>query len=71
MCGAAYELPEWMRQVHLQKCIFYTLNLFTFDRSGNFFIAECWVLERKMDTVLQCLQRGVVCYFFFKLKNYY
>ncbi|KAI1725099.1 v-type ATPase subunit family domain-containing protein [Ditylenchus destructor] len=57
--GAAFELPEWVRQVHLQKCIFHTLNLFTFDTSGNFFVAECWVRERKMDDVLQTLQRGV------------
>uniref|UniRef100_A0A915DBS8 V-type proton ATPase subunit a n=1 Tax=Ditylenchus dipsaci TaxID=166011 RepID=A0A915DBS8_9BILA len=57
--GAAFELPEWVRQVHLQKCIYHTLNLFTFDTSGNFFVAECWVLERKMDAVLQTLQRGV------------
>ncbi|KAI3411951.1 hypothetical protein GPALN_002007 [Globodera pallida] len=57
--SVAFELPERTRQVHLQKYIFHTLNCFTFDSSGNFFVAECWVLEREMDTVLQLLHRAV------------
>ncbi|KAL3077557.1 hypothetical protein niasHS_012263 [Heterodera schachtii] len=57
--SVAFELPERTRQVHLQKYIFHTLNYFTFDTSGNFFVAECWVLEREMDTVLQLLHRAV------------
>ena len=56
--GAAFELPEWLRQVHLQKCIFHTLNSFTFDTSGQFFIAECWVLERKMDITIADLEHA-------------
>uniref|UniRef100_A0A914ICX3 V-type proton ATPase subunit a n=1 Tax=Globodera rostochiensis TaxID=31243 RepID=A0A914ICX3_GLORO len=43
--SVAFELPERTRQVHLQN--------------GNFFVAECWVLEREMDTVLQLLHRAV------------
>nr|CAD2180426.1 unnamed protein product [Meloidogyne enterolobii] len=57
--SVAFELPEWTRQIHLQKYIFHTLNCFTFDTSGNFFVAECWILEREMDTVLQILHRAV------------
>ncbi|CAD5224728.1 unnamed protein product [Bursaphelenchus xylophilus] len=57
--GAAFELPEWVRTAHLQKCVYHTLNLFTFDTSGNFFVAECWVPERELDAVFQTLQRGV------------
>ncbi|KAH7725553.1 v-type proton ATPase subunit a isoform 4 [Aphelenchoides avenae] len=57
--NAAFELPEWVRQVHLQKAVFATLNLFTFDTSGNFFVAECWAPERELDTILQALYRGV------------
>lgn len=64
-------MPEWVRQVHLQKCIFHTLNLFTFDTSGNFSVAECWVEERKMDSLLQALYRGVVKFFKPFFKNYY
>lgn len=63
--GVAFELPEWTRQVHLQKYIFHTLNCFTFDTSGNFFVAECWVLEREMDTILQTLHRAVVSFHIF------
>ncbi|KAI6202062.1 V-type proton ATPase subunit a [Aphelenchoides besseyi] len=57
--GAAFELPEWVRTVHLQKCVYHTLNLFKFDTSGNFFVAECWIAERELDCVFQALQRGI------------
>ncbi|KAI6219820.1 V-type proton ATPase subunit a [Aphelenchoides fujianensis] len=57
--GAAFELPEWVRIVHLQKCVYHTLNLFKFDTSGNFFVAECWIPERELDCVFQALQRGI------------
>ncbi|CAD5218970.1 unnamed protein product [Bursaphelenchus okinawaensis] len=56
---AASQLPEWARTVHLQKCVYHALNLFTFDTSGNFFVAECWLPERELDAVFQTLQRGV------------
>ncbi|KAI6177526.1 V-type proton ATPase subunit a [Aphelenchoides bicaudatus] len=57
--GAAFELPGWVRTVHLQKTIYHTLNLLTFDTSGNFFVAESWIPERELDSCLQALQRGV------------
>lgn len=60
MKNAAYELPEWQRQVHLQKTVYHTLNKFTHDLSGNFHIAECWVPEDQIQKVVQALQKGCV-----------
>uniref|UniRef100_A0A914BXQ8 V-type proton ATPase subunit a n=1 Tax=Acrobeloides nanus TaxID=290746 RepID=A0A914BXQ8_9BILA len=58
LSNAAVGLPEWNRQVHLQMAIYHALNNFTFDTSGNFFVAECWVPEIEIDDVMQALQRG-------------
>ncbi|KAE9551407.1 hypothetical protein FO519_005387 [Halicephalobus sp. NKZ332] len=58
MRNAAYELPEWQRQIVLQKTVYHTLNKFTHDLSGNFHIAECWVPEDQIANVTEALQRG-------------
>lgn len=55
---AAFELTEWQRQVVLQKTVYHTLNKFTHDLSGNFYIAECWVPEDQIDKVIESLQKG-------------
>lgn len=60
MKNAAYELPEWQRQIILQKTVYHTLNKFTHDLSGNFHIAECWVPEDQINVVTEALQRGCV-----------
>lgn len=54
----AYDLPEWQREIHLHKSIYHTLNKFTYDSSGNFVIAECWVPETHFDSVKDALQKG-------------
>uniref|UniRef100_A0AC35FMI1 V-type proton ATPase subunit a n=2 Tax=Panagrolaimus sp. PS1159 TaxID=55785 RepID=A0AC35FMI1_9BILA len=54
----AYDLPEWQREIHLQKSIYHTLNKFTYDSSGNFVIAECWVPDVHFESVKEALQKG-------------
>lgn len=47
-------------QVRLQKAVYHTLNLFTFDSIGKFFVAECWVPLSDLENVRQALERAVV-----------
>lgn len=47
-------------QVCMQKSVYYTLNLFTFDAIGKFFIAECWVPYVDLENVRLALEEGVV-----------
>uniref|UniRef100_A0A7E4W610 V-type proton ATPase subunit a n=1 Tax=Panagrellus redivivus TaxID=6233 RepID=A0A7E4W610_PANRE len=58
MKNAAYDLPEWQRQIHIQKTVFHTLNKFRYDSSGNFGIAECWIPEIYLEEVREALQSG-------------
>lgn len=44
----------------MQKSVYYTLNLFTFDAIGKFFIAECWVPSADLENVRLALEEGVV-----------
>lgn len=57
--AAAGNLREWQKQVHMQKAVYHTLNLFTFDSIGKFFVAECWVPLSDLENVRQALERGV------------
>lgn len=44
----------------MQKSVYYTLNLFTFDAIGKFFVAECWVPYADLENVRLALEEGVV-----------
>ena len=44
----------------MHKSIYHTLNLFTFDGIGKFFVAECWVPLREVHNVRAALELGVV-----------
>ncbi|KAI1733055.1 v-type ATPase subunit family domain-containing protein [Ditylenchus destructor] len=57
--AAAVNLRSWMKQARLHKSIYHTLNLFTFDGIGKFFVAECWVPLREIDNVRIALETGV------------
>lgn len=57
--AAAGNLKGWQKQVRMQKSVYHTLNLFTFDSIGKFFVAECWVPLSDLDNVRQALERGV------------
>jgi V-type H+-transporting ATPase subunit a len=58
--AAAANVRAWLKQVRLYKSIYHTLNLFTFDGIGKFFVAECWIPLKDIDNVRQALERGVV-----------
>uniref|UniRef100_A0A0N5ABB5 V-type proton ATPase subunit a n=1 Tax=Syphacia muris TaxID=451379 RepID=A0A0N5ABB5_9BILA len=57
--AAAGNLKEWRKQIRLQKAVYHTLNLFTFDSIGKFFVAECWIPLSDLENVRQALERGV------------
>ncbi|VDM37841.1 unnamed protein product [Toxocara canis] len=57
--AASSNLREWQKQVRMQKSVYHTLNLFTFDSIGKFFVAECWVPLDDMQNVRVALERGV------------
>lgn len=44
----------------MQKSVYHTLNLFTFDAIGKFFVAECWVPYADLENVRLALEKGVV-----------
>lgn len=44
----------------MQKAVYQTLNLFTFDSIGKFFVAECWVPLADLENVREALERAVV-----------
>uniref|UniRef100_A0A1I8BDC3 V-type proton ATPase subunit a n=1 Tax=Meloidogyne hapla TaxID=6305 RepID=A0A1I8BDC3_MELHA len=51
------EHPETVR---IHKSIYSTLNNFTFDGIGKFFVAECWVPLDDVQAVREALETGVV-----------
>ncbi|MFH4979921.1 hypothetical protein AB6A40_006630 [Gnathostoma spinigerum] len=57
--AASNNLRQWQKQVRMQKAVYHTLNLFTFDGIGKFFVAECWVPLSDLENVRQALERGV------------
>ena len=50
---------NWLKQVRMHKSIYLTLNNFTFDGIGKFFVAECWVPLRDVGKVREALETGV------------
>lgn len=60
--AAATNLKSWLKQVRLHKSIYHTLNSFTFDGIGKFFVAECWVPLGDVENVRQALEIGVVSF---------
>lgn len=58
--AAAANIRGWVKQVRLHKSIYHTLNLFTFDGIGKFFVAECWVPLRNIENVRAALETAVV-----------
>uniref|UniRef100_A0A915EPF9 V-type proton ATPase subunit a n=1 Tax=Ditylenchus dipsaci TaxID=166011 RepID=A0A915EPF9_9BILA len=56
--AAAVNLRSWLKQVRLHKSIYHTLNLFTFDGIGKFFVAECWI---HFETLKMCVWPGNWC----------
>jgi V-type H+-transporting ATPase subunit a len=62
--AAAINHRAWLKQVRIHKSIYHTLNLFTFDGIGKFFVAECWIPLREVDNVRTALELGVVRSFF-------
>ncbi|VDM57535.1 unnamed protein product [Angiostrongylus costaricensis] len=56
--AAANNHNDWLRQVRMQKTVYHHLNLFTFDRIGRFFVAECWVPRVHLEEVKAALERG-------------
>jgi V-type H+-transporting ATPase subunit a len=65
--AAAANIRAWLKQVRLYKSIYHTLNLFTFDSIGKFFVAECWVPLKDVDNVRTALERGVVSILGYKI----
>lgn len=57
--AAAMNHRAWLKQVRIHKSIYHTLNLFTFDAIGKFFVAECWVPTREIDNLRAALELGV------------
>ncbi|CAD5226514.1 unnamed protein product [Bursaphelenchus xylophilus] len=57
--AAAANLKAWLKQVRLYKSIYHTLNYFTFDGIGKFFVAECWIPLKDIENVRGALERGV------------
>lgn len=58
--AAAINVKQWLKEVRLQKAVYHTLDLFSFDAKGKFFIAECWCPLVDLDGVQQAIDRGVV-----------
>uniref|UniRef100_A0AC35TZD1 V-type proton ATPase subunit a n=1 Tax=Rhabditophanes sp. KR3021 TaxID=114890 RepID=A0AC35TZD1_9BILA len=56
--AAAGNHSQWMKQVRLYKSVYHTLNLFTFDGSNKFFVAECWIPLDDMNAVREALDIG-------------
>uniref|UniRef100_A0A1I8BEA6 V-type proton ATPase subunit a n=1 Tax=Meloidogyne hapla TaxID=6305 RepID=A0A1I8BEA6_MELHA len=50
---------SWLKQVRIHKSIYSTLNNFTFDGIGKFFVAECWVPLDDVQAVREALETGV------------
>ncbi|KAL3083894.1 hypothetical protein niasHT_036465 [Heterodera trifolii] len=50
---------KWLKQVRIHKSIYHTLNTFTFDGIGKFFVAECWVPLSDVNDVRMALETGV------------
>ncbi|VDK73077.1 unnamed protein product [Onchocerca ochengi] len=57
--AASSSVKQWQNEVRMQKSVYYTLNLFTFDAIGKFFIAECWVPYVDLENVRLALEEGV------------
>ncbi|KAH7701965.1 VHA-5 protein [Aphelenchoides avenae] len=57
--AAAASLRSRLKQVRLHKSIYHTMNLFTFDGIGKFFVAEGWIPLSDMDNVRAALETGV------------
>uniref|UniRef100_A0A915PWN9 V-type proton ATPase subunit a n=1 Tax=Setaria digitata TaxID=48799 RepID=A0A915PWN9_9BILA len=57
--AASNSVRLWQKEVRMQKSVYYTLNLFTFDAIGKFFIAECWVPYADLENVRVALEKGV------------
>ncbi|KAK6111582.1 V-type ATPase subunit family protein [Brugia pahangi] len=57
--AASNSVRQWQKEVRMQKSVYYTLNLFTFDAIGKFFVAECWVPYVDLENVRLALEEGV------------
>ena len=58
--ATAINVKQWLKDVRLQMAVYHTLDLFSFDAKGQFFIAECWCALADIDDVQQAIDRGVV-----------
>uniref|UniRef100_A0A914ECH5 V-type proton ATPase subunit a n=1 Tax=Acrobeloides nanus TaxID=290746 RepID=A0A914ECH5_9BILA len=59
LLAAAANLRHWHKQIRIHKSIYHTMNLFTFDGIGKFFVAECWVPLDDLENVRNSLETGV------------
>ncbi|KAK0397677.1 hypothetical protein QR680_002214 [Steinernema hermaphroditum] len=59
---ASVSLPKWLQDAFILKSVYNTLNLFKFDSSGNFYVAECWIAERDVASVRQVLETAAEKY---------
>ncbi|KAM3725124.1 V-type proton ATPasesubunit a [Dirofilaria immitis] len=57
--AASNSVKQWQKEVRMQKSVYYTLNLFTFDAIGKFFVAECWIPYVDLENVRLALEEGV------------
>uniref|UniRef100_A0AC34Q8Q7 V-type proton ATPase subunit a n=1 Tax=Panagrolaimus sp. JU765 TaxID=591449 RepID=A0AC34Q8Q7_9BILA len=57
--ATAANIHAWKKQVRIHKSVYNSLNYFTFDGIGKFFVAECWIPLNDLDNVRQGLERGV------------
>uniref|UniRef100_A0A7E4UYN7 V-type proton ATPase subunit a n=1 Tax=Panagrellus redivivus TaxID=6233 RepID=A0A7E4UYN7_PANRE len=57
--ATAANVRVWMKQVRIHKSIYNTLNNFTFDGIGKFFVAECWIPLKDIENVRNALEVGV------------
>jgi V-type H+-transporting ATPase subunit a len=57
--ATAANIRAWTKQVRIHKSIYNTMNYFTFDGIGKFFVAECWIPLRDIDNVRKALEVGV------------
>ena len=47
-------------QARMQKTVYSHLNLFSYDGAGKFFVAECWIPLKHIESVREALERGAV-----------
>ncbi|PAV72936.1 hypothetical protein WR25_09791 isoform A [Diploscapter pachys] len=56
--AAANNLNQWLKQARMQKTVYSHLNLFSYDGAGKFFVAECWIPLKHIESVREALERG-------------